>query len=247
MTLKSGFTLLETTIVIGIVSLLMTIGANSFVFSKQAARDSVRKTDIEQIRAALDFYKEENINRFYPAEISALVNVDTKYMDKIPKDPINADYCYSQDTGTSYILAAKLERGGPSSCVCNGSTYNYCFNPYGILLTPTPSLAPVTQPPATNTPIVSTPTPTTGLPITCNQIGKAYYNGQKYVVTLVSNYSGASWTVSVPNGLDCVPLAGSAEGLYFGTSCVNKGTSSVTVSLGSLKNTCQFSTILYYE
>ena len=256
MGLKSGFTLLESTIVIGIVSLLLTIGANLFVFSKQAARDAVRKTDIEQIRAALEFYKEEDTNRYYPALLSALSNT---YMDKIPQDPLintQYEYCYSlnPDTDpTNYILAVELERGGPSSCNCGNLSYNYCFSPYGVLIIPTPTVAQPTQA-ATNTPIVSTPTPigaqftptptiptatpTAGPPITCNQHGSAYFDGQKYIVTLISNYTGASWTIL--NNLNCTPLAGS--GSIFGTSCVNLGTSTATVSFGGIQNTCQFST-----
>ena len=253
MGLKSGFTLLESTIVIGIVSLLLTIGANLFVFSKQAARDAVRKTDIEQIRAALEFYKEEDTNRYYPALLTGLSNT---YMDKIPQDPLintQYEYCYSlnPDTDpTNYILAVELERGGPSSCNCGNLSYNYCFTPYGVLLNPTPTIAPVTQPPqstnppATNTPPATTLTPTATAtptavpPITCNQHGSAYFDGQKYIVTLISNYTDASWTVL--NNLNCTPLAGS--GSIFGTSCVNIGTSTATVSFGGIQNTCQFST-----
>lgn len=259
MTLKSGFTLLETTIVIGIVSLLLTIGSNTFVFSKQVARDAVRKTDIEQIRAALDFYKEEDANRYYPAKLEALFDTDNPengYIDKIPKDPINVDYCYSRDTGSaSYILAAKLERGGPSSCNCGNPSYNYnyCFNPYGILLTPTPTIAQPTQG-TTNTPIVptSTPTPTAAQPtstptptpipaITCYQENIGYIN---QYTSLRSGNPYSLWSIdTAPVNVNCNRNAGTGEN--FNIRCQTAGTTTVHVSdtQTGASNTCKLTIV----
>ena len=144
----SGFTLLETTIVIGIVSLFLTVSSNLFVFSKQSARDVVRKTDIDQIRAALEFFREENPNRIYPLSLNELLASNGGYVDKVPGDPLNTVYAYyyirDVSDATNYILGAKLERGGPSSCgsntACKSSSCNYCYSPLGLLITPTPTL-----------------------------------------------------------------------------------------------------------
>ncbi len=277
MGLKSGFTLLETTIVVGIISLFLTVGSNLFVFSKQSARDAVRKTDIDQIRAALEFFREENPNRIYPLSLNELLANNGGYVEILPDDPLNNvyNYYYIRDVSdpTNYILGAKLERGGPSICgtntACKSSSCNYCYSPFGLLITPTPTGSQPTQTP-TNTPAVptatpplSTPTPTQVVPtptatptstptptpvIVCNQIGKAtesyvvrrreyYISG--YNVTLGSNYSSSTW--SILNNLNCSPLAGS--GSTFNTKCTQLGTSTATVSIGTLQNTCQFSTI----
>ena len=77
--------------------------------------------------------------------------------------------------------------------------------------------------------------------LNCSQVDKAYFenSSKKYVVTLGSNSSDATW--SIQNNLNCSPLAGS--GSTFNTRCTQHGTSTATVSIGTLQNTCQFSTI----
>ena len=97
----------------------MTIGSNTFVFSKQSARDAVRKADIDQIRSALEFFREENPNRYYPSSLNELLAGNGGYVEILPDDPLNNvyDYYYIRDSDpTNYILGAKLEKGGPSSC-----------------------------------------------------------------------------------------------------------------------------------
>jgi general secretion pathway protein G len=241
MKLKSGFTLLEITIVIGIISVLLTISTNILVFSNKTARDVVRKTDIDQIRAGLEFYRDENPDKTYPSLLDEL----TEYIEAIPEDPLASSYSYyyqrDPDTATNYVVGARLETGGPSACgSCGQQQCNYCFGPLGILLTPTPSEAPPGDIP-TSTPGDPTATPTPTPSVNCSQSGSAYYDSgsNKYIVTLISNLSGSTW--SILNILDCSPTGGS--GSIFTTRCTDLGTSTATVSFGGEQNNCEFSTV----
>lgn len=147
--MKKGFTLVEILVVVTIISILASIAAVSYSRFIKQSRDARRKTDIEQIRAAIELYR--NFNNVYPTsgasqgmafgsgEISD--SSATKYMSKIPDDPAynSADaststYYYSS-TGTfqDYTLCAYLEGVPVSVSVpdCGGENCNYCMGPYG--------------------------------------------------------------------------------------------------------------------
>jgi len=116
---KASFTLLEILIVTTIIALLVSGAVVSYSqFSKQA-RDSRRKTDLENIRASLEMYR-SNVN-IYPASLDSLV---PDYIISIPKDPKTA-VSYSSGytqllSGSSYSLSWALEGGG-----------SYTVGPYG--------------------------------------------------------------------------------------------------------------------
>lgn len=148
-------------------------------------RDAQRKSDMEQIKNALDiYYSDYNL---YPSSLSilsAVVNEQT-YIKKVPQDPLSTQsYCYESDGG-SYRLNAKLERSSDpqinSSVTCNNTGYNYAVTstntsviafglatPTPIIFPtstsgPTPASAPTSTPRPTLTPtptITLTPTPT---------------------------------------------------------------------------------------
>jgi len=116
---KSSFTLLEILIVTTIIAILISGAIVSYSqFSKQA-RDSRRKTDLENIRASLEMYR-SNVN-IYPLSLNSLV---PDYIISIPKDPKTAvSYAggYTQLlSGNSYSLSWALEGGG-----------TYTVGPYG--------------------------------------------------------------------------------------------------------------------
>ncbi len=124
--------------VVAIISLLAAAGAASYTqFSKQS-RDAKRKADLEQIRAALEMYRSNS--SLYPTnagDCSGLVGLitPTKYIERIPEDPVSS-YYYRCDVATSdYTLGAHLEGSGIN---CSGNPYcgpsvicNYCLGPYG--------------------------------------------------------------------------------------------------------------------
>ncbi|MFH1826963.1 MAG: prepilin-type N-terminal cleavage/methylation domain-containing protein [bacterium] len=240
MKFKRGFTLLEITIVFGIISLILTLGSNLFIFSKQIARDSVRKTDINQIRASLEFYRDQNPDKYYVANLSSLISSDG-YIDKIPNDPLNSsvNYCYELNATdpTNYLLAAELERGGPSSCNCNSISYNYCYSSLGLLLTPTPSIVSPINTPTSTPPIVASPTPTsaptsTPMPtISCHQVNIAHIND---TVTMESGDPASQW--SLINTLTCSRSSGT--GAVFTTVCQIAGTTTVNVTNGLSSGNC---------
>lgn len=116
---KLGFTLIELLIVIAIIGVLTGISVFALTGSRESARDTKRKTDLEQIRSALEIYKSD-CNR-YPASLSfgsTLVGNGTNcpaanvYMQVVPQDTVTGkNYAY-RATGTpatTYVICASME------------------------------------------------------------------------------------------------------------------------------------------
>lgn len=84
-------------------AMLLTLGPSS----RRFARDAVRKSDLEQIRSALELYR--NSNSGYPTALPTLV--PGGYASSIPTDPSSPSrtYYYSQ-SGVTYNLCASLEK-----------------------------------------------------------------------------------------------------------------------------------------
>lgn len=124
---KLGFTLIEILVAATIIGLLSTIGLAGFQAVTRSGRDALRKTDLEQIRSALEIYKSEKYQ--YPAEsgCSAASALVSDYINTYPVDPKSAiyNYCYNQLTNLTYELCAHLENGGSSDYSCNGAA-NSC-------------------------------------------------------------------------------------------------------------------------
>ena len=101
---KEAFTLVEIIIVISIIALIATIGIGSYSALNKNARNARRKTDLEQVRSALELYKSNN--GVYPttgggwygtctagwATVTSdyVPNIVTDgYIQKLPQDPRN--------------------------------------------------------------------------------------------------------------------------------------------------------------
>ncbi len=105
---KKGFSLIELLVVATIIIVLTTIGLVSYQIANVRARDTKRKADLEQIRAALEMYRTEN--GLYPATKEAL---ETDYIKDLPTDPKSYTYYYVRNVSTyAYTLDAYLEGGG---------------------------------------------------------------------------------------------------------------------------------------
>lgn len=127
-----GFTLLELLVVIAIVGLLVTIMTFALKQAQQSARDSKRKSDLENIAVALELYRSDC--NAYPGGVSfggslagTGVCAGKTYMTSVPQDTVTGrTYAYST-SGGSYTLCAALEgeTTGVSGCGSCGATCSY--------------------------------------------------------------------------------------------------------------------------
>ncbi len=124
---KKGFTLVEILVTVAIVGILAGLTLTASMSSRKVARDGKRKSDLEQIRSALEIYRSEV--KAYPASLGNLVSV---YLDKVPDDPLSGTYTYSYTLSSpnSYTLCSYLEtdstsQSGCGNCTVSGS--NSCY------------------------------------------------------------------------------------------------------------------------
>ena len=116
---------MEIMIVMIIIGILATLGVGGFQSSQRKARDSRRKSDLQQVAKSLEAYY--NDKGQYPIHsgtytIMGCANEsscawgdtfedenDTIYMIELPSDPaVNQNYLYESD-GTEFRIYARLE------------------------------------------------------------------------------------------------------------------------------------------
>ncbi len=139
MKIKKAFTLVEILVVVTIISMLASLAAISYSQFVKQSRDAKRKTDVEQIRAAIELYR--NFNSAYPATLTFgtgdVSDGSATYLSKIANDPVTGYTYYYQSLSSNqdYLLCVNLENGGTavSGTVCGPSSLacNYCMGPYG--------------------------------------------------------------------------------------------------------------------
>ena len=140
--MKKAFTLVEILVVVTIIALLASTAAISYAQFIKQSRDTKRKTDLEQIRAAIEMYRNFSTTGEYPATITFgddIKDATATYLTKVANDPLSTQtytYVYQTFSGnTDYSICAYLEGGGTSSTVtiCGPSSLrcNYCMGPYG--------------------------------------------------------------------------------------------------------------------
>lgn len=141
MTIKDGrgFTLIELLISVGILALLVTLVIPSLTKVRQTSRDGRRKTDIQEIRVALETFRSDH-RAAYPTSanfdgsgsVYPPVFLVPDYLAKVPIDPLASQkYKYvalpvgcnnsAPNMCYGYALCAKLEsESGSVTDYCNG-------------------------------------------------------------------------------------------------------------------------------
>lgn len=133
---KRGFTLLELIIIMVILGVLAGLISGNLLNSLKKGRDSQRKSDLAQVKNALELFYEDMGE--YPkfaitwegklCQTSACGANEKVYMYKLPKDPKNPTLSYSYNTdanGTYYRLYSCLEN--PEQVLNTVSTNNGSF------------------------------------------------------------------------------------------------------------------------
>lgn len=126
---NKGFTLVEILVTATIIGLLSTIGITGFQAITRSGRDALRKSDLEQIRSALEIYKSENQNYPQPIALGCDADITSAYINPYPSDPSKGThkYCYipSADPALTYVICAYLENGSQTDNNCGGQA-NAC-------------------------------------------------------------------------------------------------------------------------
>lgn len=138
---NKGFTFIELMVVISIIAILLGAGIATYTSANKRSRDARRKSDLEQVRSALEMFRADNGS--YPdagcsTESCGVVNLTTlpltpEYMPSIPIDPDGIkEYKYrptNKGTGTTfygYCLYGNVEQGTGYLTECDDTAnYNY--------------------------------------------------------------------------------------------------------------------------
>jgi general secretion pathway protein G len=81
---RDGFTIIELMVVLAVLALLVSVVTPRFIRHVEKARESVLRQNLFVLRDAIDKYSADNGR--YPASLQVLA--DTKYIRRVPEDPI---------------------------------------------------------------------------------------------------------------------------------------------------------------
>jgi len=127
-----AFTLIELLVVLTIIGIIMSISFVGLTSSRESARNSKRKADLQDIRSALELYKADcgeypsslPIGNPLTGDVTDCTDFQTvEYIHEVPTDPDPAKtYYYLRTTESAYTLCAALENEIGTSCtggLCN--------------------------------------------------------------------------------------------------------------------------------
>lgn len=140
-----GFTLIELLVVIAIIGILVALSLIGIQEARKGSRDAKRKSDLEQIRSAMEMYKADNGHYPMPTTVNTWVGISNTtsyglvfatemvdYLTPIPVDSMynNLNPCssatsrygyyyrFTDTNSTQYQLVAGLETSVPSANKC---------------------------------------------------------------------------------------------------------------------------------
>ena len=125
--MKKGFTLIEMLVVISIIGILASLTLVSYTGAQKQARDSERRSDLNQYRNGLETYAASN-DGVYPIQTPAGAastvcgaELEPDYMSDCPSDPVGDGYVYEywSADGTDYTLWGGLETTGEYWKICS--------------------------------------------------------------------------------------------------------------------------------
>ena len=138
--MKKGFTLIELLVVISIIAILSALLMANFIGVRQRSRDATRKSDLQNIRQALELYRADIGS--YPATNSVGCGATLRdpqdanvvYMAEVPCDPTagsstTTGYVYTLGGNGSYTLTACIENSADSDNIissCSASSDPCC-------------------------------------------------------------------------------------------------------------------------
>jgi general secretion pathway protein G len=117
-----GFTLIELLVTLAIVALLLSLAAPRYFGRVEAAKETVLRENLRQMRDALDKYYGDNGS--YPETLQDLVT--KKYLRRIPPDPItdsDKSWVPVQSPDPKKRGVADVKSGAPGKAK-DGTPYN---------------------------------------------------------------------------------------------------------------------------
>ena len=103
--LNSGFTMIELLVVLALIVILATMGMTQYRASVVHAKEAVLKTDLFQMRDAIDQYYADKGQ--WPSTLDALVSEG--YLRKLPEDP------FTKSSTTWQTMPAEPDPNNPSA------------------------------------------------------------------------------------------------------------------------------------
>lgn len=154
---RSAFTLIELLVVIAIIGALSALALPNFMAAREKARDGTRKSDLREIKTALELYKQDQSDNTYPSALptnglcwsatgsGSSCPDSAVYMKQVPSDPnrqVSGDaspYWYeASSNASSYTLCTCLENpADPKGAAGNCDDTSYvCDSGVKFVVTP---------------------------------------------------------------------------------------------------------------